>query len=225
MAHAVALNTHTGAIHTPRPDPTRIVGQTAAIAINTALLLLLLAPLSPPPAVAPTREPIIDVFYLPRPKPPVMINFKPDPKPTPPKTVPVVQHPRTATPPVAPVVADSQPGDEVAPPIGPVEVEAPVSIEPPSSSGSHLQAINAPPPSYPPQAVREGLTGVVELEILVGIDGKPLEATVVRSSGHRLLDQAARRIVLSRWTFQPAMRDGQPVQALGRVPIEFKLDH
>ena len=82
----------------------------------------------------------------------------------------------------------------------------------------------SPPPAYPGEAVRNGLTGVVELEILVGIDGHPLEARVVRSSGHRLLDAAARRTVLAKWRFQPAMRNGQPVQSLGRVPIEFRLD-
>lgn len=221
MAHASALNTHTGQLHAPPLDPIRIVGQAAAIAINAALLLLLLTPMSAPP-LPPEVEEVIKVFQIPPKRDPEPVVIKPETRTTPPRPVPVTQQPRTAPPPVEPVLADSQPGDEVAPPFTTVD-EAPVSIEPPASSGAHLQTINAPPPSYPPQAVREGLTGVVELEILVGIDGKPLEARVTRSSGHRVLDQAARRIVLSRWTFQPAMRDGQPVQALGRVPIEFTL--
>ena len=67
------------------------------------------------------------------------------------------------------------------------------------------------------------LTGTVVLDVLVDIDGQPIDVTIVRSSGHRLLDQAARRVVLTRWTFRPAMRDGQAVQAIGRVPIEFVL--
>ena len=65
---------------------------------------------------------------------------------------------------------------------------------------------------------------MVELEILVGTDGRALDVRIVRSSGHRVLDQAARRTVLTKWTFVPAMRDCQAVQALGRVPIEFRLD-
>ena len=69
-----------------------------------------------------------------------------------------------------------------------------------------------------------GITGTVELEILVGIDGKPIDVLIVRSSGNRALDQAARKVVLQRWAFQPAMENGQAVQARGRVPIEFKLD-
>ncbi len=42
--------------------------------------------------------------------------------------------------------------------------------------------------------------------------------------GYRELDEAARRHVLRRWRFQPAMRDGRAVQAIGLVPIEFSLD-
>ena len=61
----------------------------------------------------------------------------------------------------------------------------------------------------------EGITRVVSLL---------LEAEVVRSSGHRVLDHAARRQVLSRWMFKPAVQAGAPVQALGRVPVEFRLD-
>ena len=48
--------------------------------------------------------------------------------------------------------------------------------------------------------------------------------TIARSSGHRILDEAAREQVLRRWSFQPASVGGQPVQALGRVPITFALE-
>ena len=93
----------------------------------------------------------------------------------------------------------------------------------PASAGAQLQALESPPPTYPPEAVRDGASGTVLLEILVGIDGRALEVRVVRSSGHRALDQAARRVVLSRWRFQPAQRNGHAVQAIGRVPIDFVL--
>ena len=39
----------------------------------------------------------------------------------------------------------------------------------------------------------------------------------------RGLDRAAREHVLKKWRFQPAMQDGVPVQAWGRVPIVFTL--
>ena len=46
---------------------------------------------------------------------------------------------------------------------------------------------------------------------------------VVRSSGHRELDEAARAQVLKRWSFRPATRDGLAIQAIGLVPIQFSL--
>ncbi|MBA2238954.1 MAG: energy transducer TonB, partial [Lysobacter sp.] len=63
----------------------------------------------------------------------------------------------------------------------------------------------------------------VLLQVLVDTDGKPLQVEVARSSGHRSLDRAARRHVLARWMFRPAIQDGRPVQAIGLVPVEFAL--
>lgn len=55
------------------------------------------------------------------------------------------------------------------------------------------------------------------------IDGRPLRADIERSSGHRALDAAARRQVLAKWRFKPAMQDGHAIQAIGLVPIDFTL--
>ena len=62
------------------------------------------------------------------------------------------------------------------------------------------------------------------LEVLVGEDGRPIDVRIHGSSGHRMLDAAARRHVLREWSFRPAVRDGRPVQAIGIVPIDFHLD-
>ena len=70
---------------------------------------------------------------------------------------------------------------------------------------------------------RFGIEGTVMLRILVGTDGTPLQVDIERSSGSRGLDRAAREHVLKKWRFQPAMQDGVPVQAWGRVPIVFTL--
>lgn len=213
--------------HRPSLDGTRIAANTGAIVFNAAMLMLMLVPLSAPQLMEKPIETL--TAYVPvRPK---IIEPPPPPPPLPvqqivrdPKPRPVIQ-PQAQTIEPPPVVIDD------APQIGDVLGSTAVaSVTPPSIdvgpkvlAGVSLQALNSPPPAYPPQAVRENLTGVVELEILVGIDGKPVEVSIVRSSGHRLLDQAAIRVVKSRWTFQPAMSNGQPIQARGRVPIEFKL--
>lgn len=91
-------------------------------------------------------------------------------------------------------------------------------------TGAVLQYASAPPPAYPREALRAGTSGTVVLEVLVGVDGRPLRADVLSSSGHRALDQAARRQVLARWMFKPALMAGVPVQAIGHVPVEFRLD-
>jgi protein TonB len=53
--------------------------------------------------------------------------------------------------------------------------------------------------------------------------GKPLDVVIESSSGHTVLDKAARDQVLARWRFQPAQRDGHAVQAWARIPITFDL--
>ena len=225
MAHA---STFPAPLHASREplDRGRIAANAGTIVINAGLILLLLVPLAsrtPPTKVE--RDDAIQIFdiHKPRPEPktePVQIVQQPRPTPRPILPTPMSQ----IAPTVEPVV-DAQPGDIA---IEPAEVvaDADASLDPIlPAGGAQLQTVLAPPPPYPAQAIRDGIGGVVELEILVDIDGQPLEARVVRSSGHRLLDQSARRTVLTRWKFRPAMRNGQPVQALGRVPIEFKLSN
>jgi periplasmic protein TonB len=89
--------------------------------------------------------------------------------------------------------------------------------------GVRLEYADAPAPSYPRDALREGVEGTVMLQVLVDVDGRPLQVDVQRSSGDRRLDAAARRQVLQHWRFRPAMQDGRPVQAIGLVPIAFNL--
>jgi len=48
--------------------------------------------------------------------------------------------------------------------------------------------------------------------------------TIHQSSGNRELDRAAQQQVQKHWRFHPASRDGAPVQAIGIVPIDFKLN-
>ncbi|MEG3789947.1 energy transducer TonB [Lysobacter sp. CCNWLW3] len=206
-------------------DSSRIVGTAGAIAVNVALLMLLMVPMSAPQWMAKPGEIVVN-FVPPEkrkvdpPKPEVVKIEKVRPNTPTPKPVPIEIPP---TPPIVdPIATDSlvvpdtppQPETFARNDIGRGE----------ALTGVTLQVVNNPPPTYPGEAVRNQLTGTVMLEILVGIDGKPIEVTVVKSSGHRVLDQAARRVVMSRWTFQPAMEGGQAVQARGRVPIEFTLE-
>jgi protein TonB len=91
-------------------------------------------------------------------------------------------------------------------------------------TGMSLEYASAPAPSYPRDALRAGITGTVLLEVLVDVDGSPLKVTIHRSSGNRELDRAAQQQVQRHWRFRPASRNGTAVQAIGIVPIDFKLN-
>ena len=206
-----------------RPQLHRIAGLSAAIVLNAGLVLLLLVPMRGPPATAMPSVTQVIAWIRPKPVPP------PPPEPVPVEkkqaTHPSVAHPRPADPPadtVPPVVMASET----------LPVEEPV-VEPPtvvaehgnggSQPGMRLEYDRAPAPPYPRDALRDGIEGTVLLQVLVDVDGRPLKVDVQRSSGDRRLDIAARRQVLANWRFRPAMRDGRPVQALGLVPIDFRL--
>lgn len=214
--------------HTRQPlDGTRIAANTGAIAFNAAMLLLMLAPLSAPQLVKERLERLPDIQFVQR-------KLPPPPPPPPTQIRRVTQQPAPQTERVVPQPQVQPQQIVVDLPADPIDFQGaeqvaivtppPVNIGTQIVEGATLQVLRNPPPSYPVEAVRAGITGTVELEILVGVDGKPLEVSIVRSSGNRSLDQAARKVVLQRWAFQPATENGQPVQARGRVPIEFKLD-
>lgn len=207
-----------------RPDAGRIAGTSAALAIHVIALMVLLAPMAAPPVTEITDR-----------------HTPPDPPRTihqpilPPEPVPVVRKQRVATPqPVAqprtsvvPVVDNAVIVDHgtiaVEPAIATVELAIAGSAISAPLAGANLQYANAPPPVYPRVALRERLTGTVMLEVVVDVDGRPLDVRISQSSGHRELDRAALEHVLKRWTFQPATKNGHPVQAIGLVPIAFNL--
>lgn len=71
-------------------------------------------------------------------------------------------------------------------------------------------------PHYPAEALRNRWEGRVVLRVLLATDGHPASVEVRRSSGHDVLDNAARECV-AKWTF-PAGKSG-PIT----VPITFAI--
>ena len=206
----------------PHPDPLRIVAISASIALNAALLALLMRPpeMVLPPADSPhIQSQIIDVRPLPKPKDPLPIQ-KPRSQPVheqhqavqPQKQIAQV-FPQDATP-----VSTKVDPDRVVDTVDPVKrvISAPVEAS--------LTPIAAPAPTYPRDALRDGIVGTVELELLVDVDGRVLQVRITHTSGSHVLDNAARDQVLRYWRFRPALSNGVAVQALGRVPIVFTLD-
>jgi periplasmic protein TonB len=84
------------------------------------------------------------------------------------------------------------------------------------------QPINNPNPTYPPEAVQQGLEGRVILSVTIAASGEVTRVTVAESCGYDVLDQAALDAV-RRWRFSPATRGGKPVEWTARLPIRFRL--
>lgn len=80
-----------------------------------------------------------------------------------------------------------------------------------------------PRPGYPAVAIRRGYEGSVLLNVRVLPNGKPEEVTIFRSSGHKVLDNAALKAV-RKWKFVPAQRGFKAVSSWVKVPIEFRLE-
>jgi protein TonB len=211
----------------PQLDAARIVTLSGTIAVNVLAMGLLMMPMTlPAPMPLPDERPVtpLEEWIKRDPPPPIKVPVV-QRQPTPPTAQPVRQptvipQPTAVASPVLTENATEQAVESTIIDTGPALDIAPVATGP---APMQLQYRSAPAPTYPRMAKQRGLTGTVLLQVLVGIDGRPLDVTVAQSSGHRELDEAARAQVLKRWSFQPATRDGQAVQAIGMVPIEFAL--
>jgi protein TonB len=81
---------------------------------------------------------------------------------------------------------------------------------------------SCPPPVFPAEARKTRLSGTVLLLVQIDEHGRPLSIDLRKTSGHAILDTAALRAVRA-WRFEPARRDGKPVDARLEIPIRFAL--
>jgi beta-lactamase regulating signal transducer with metallopeptidase domain/outer membrane biosynthesis protein TonB len=87
--------------------------------------------------------------------------------------------------------------------------------------GSDVQAsrlINAPAAEYPPLARSARISGVVRFNAVIGIDGRIQNLQLV--TGHPLLVPPAQAAV-SQYVYQPTLLNGQPVEVLTQVDVNF----
>ncbi|MEW6074641.1 MAG: energy transducer TonB [Planctomycetota bacterium] len=117
------------------------------------------------------------------------------------------------------------PIEPVRPPAPPAVAVAPPAPPPPPATVPELTdpvLLESPPPPYPPLAHRRGWEGTVVCRIAVAPDGTALAVEIERSSGHRILDEAAREALLA-WRFVPARRGGEPCAGEVRHQITFQI--
>jgi len=80
--------------------------------------------------------------------------------------------------------------------------------------------VQPPAPPYPNIARIAKIQGTVVVEIIVGVDGIPVSAKAIE--GPAQLRAYAENYARS-WRFEPAMQNGQPVQAKFKLTMPFKL--
>jgi TonB family protein len=103
-------------------------------------------------------------------------------------------------------------------------VVAPIS--PPTGAirvGGNVQAANLlhrVPPVYPPLAKQARVQGTVRFSVILAKDGTVSNLQLV--SGHPLLVPAATDAV-KQWTYKPTLLNGQPVEVITQVDINFTL--
>ena len=184
---------------------------------------------------APARAPLPknEITIAIAPPPPVVI-----PPPPPPPPVQAKELPRPAPPAAAPPLpVDAAPTSDVATadtvqlaaaptPAVPVQEAPPAPPAPPpekiTEPRGYAGYLRNPAPDYPTAAQERGLQGRVILKVNVLASGKPADVLVAKTSGHRVLDDAAIKAVLS-WTFDPARRGSTPIDGWVQVPLTFAL--
>lgn len=90
-------------------------------------------------------------------------------------------------------------------PVAPPPVAAPVQPAPQPAAAparAALVAVNTPQPPYPPEALRAGVGGEVEVEISIGADGNVSEVRVLRATPRNTFERGVQNTV-RRWKFQP----------------------
>lgn len=211
--------------HELAPHAIRSFAMALAISLNLVALLIALRPL---PVTLPAALPnptILRATFL-QPTKPIPLPPMPDAH--------VVKHVTRAQPvrvpithPVVAAVDNSSTqvvATETSSNARPVEAATGSGVAS-GNSDATIAYETATPPDYPIIAVREGVQGTVLLRVLVDATGKPVQVVILKSSGSRDLDNAAREHVLAAWRFHPAQRDGRAIQAWAQVPVKFSLSN
>ena len=76
-------------------------------------------------------------------------------------------------------------------------------------------------PEYTVQAKDAKVEGTVLLSVVVGTDGLAHYINVVKGIGNGLDEKAVEAV--QKWSFEPGLKDGQPVDVRASIEINFKL--
>jgi len=201
---AVALHA-AGAWALLQLEPVRqAVGEVAPIVVDW---------IAPPEPPAPAPPPPPKPQPIPKPQPKPVIVSEPAPTPEPPAfVVPAAPPPEPAAPAIEPVTVVAAPPASAPPP-------APRTI-----AITAVEYLTAPVLTYPAAARRAREQGQVHVRVLVDGRGAPQQTSVIRSSGHPRLDEAALATVRNT-RFKPYTENGLPLPFRVVMPLVFELEN
>jgi TonB family protein len=90
-----------------------------------------------------------------------------------------------------------------------------------TTSAKNSDWVEAPKPSYPLNAALEGTNGEVKLRVIVNSDGRVREAAIVKSSGQKELDHAARAAVLT-WQLDRSRIQPRDLTSGREIIVDFR---
>jgi len=118
-------------------------------------------------------------------------------------------------------VHTAQPSSTLAGSMAPVTSAAlPETVKSAAGPTRPARLISSVPPEFPLAARTQHISGDVVVDALIDATGKVASMKIV--SGSALLRQAAMD-ALSKWRYQPALSNGQPVQTQLQLTIQFRL--
>ena len=216
------------------------IAAAATIALHAAMLAAVMVGLDADPKTDKPAAPLTIRLIAPEPAPAPVAQSAPAPPavlPKAPKPERRTQRPRAEprpapeSRPVAPAripdtSAEAKPAPAAAQPAPAAAAPLPAPPAAPawtSASEASYASTNRVPP-YPRISLSNGEEGTVILRVLVTPEGTAGAVEVRTSSGYPLLDESARKTVMT-WRFKPATVDGKPVAEWYQVPIPFKLQN
>ncbi len=191
----------------PQAPVTRLVGIGFVVLLHAALIYALVAGLGYR-VVEVVRAPIVTrIIEEARPPPPELPPPPPQLVLPPPTLLPPPEIHIEAPPPPPKSTAITVPVTPVAPP-PPVAPPAPAAE--PARVMPALDLKHSEEPEYPAMSRRLGEQGTAVLQVLVGVDGRALDAKLLQSSGFDRLDRAALASVKADYRFIAGTVDGKP---------------
>lgn len=84
--------------------------------------------------------------------------------------------------------------------------------------------VTRPLPSYPSALSKSGWVGTVQLRVIVNSAGRIKgDQFTLLECPHYLFARGSLDVILNRWLFHPATRDGIPVEAEANIQVSFSL--